>query len=779
MKKITIFLFLFVSILTNAQNFTISGKIVDENNLTLNKATILVKETNQGTSSDLDGKFKLSLKEGTYTLVISYIGYNTVEKEVNLTNNKELIIVLYSDDTVLDEVLVSAVRATSDIPVTYSNLSKKDIAKRNLGQDIPILLNYLPSVISSSDAGAGIGYTYLNIRGSNSERINVTINGIPYNDPESHGTFWVNLGDFASSTENLQIQRGVGTSTNGSGAFGASLNILTDAISEKAGGEISNSFGSYGTRKHTVKFTTGKLNDHIEVSGRFSKIYSDGYIDRAFTNLKSYFLQASYNDDNTLIKAVSFGGAERTYQSWFGLDPFQLEQNRRQNPYTYENEVDDYQQNHYQLHWNEKLTKSWSTNLGVNYTKGAGFFEQYKMGENAANFNNLIEDGSDVIVRRWLDNDFYVVNFNANYTNEKLNITSGISYSNYTGDHFGEVIWGSDVATGTTIGDRYYFSDAKKTDFSVFSKATYRINEKVSAYLDVQSRFVKYQTAGLTSDRNPLAVDANFSFFNPKAGFIYKIADENSLYLSYARANREANRNDFVNGVSSPEILDDIEFGWRFKNDRIRLNTNIYYMNYKNQLVLTGAIDDVGAPIRATSGKSYRLGLEIDSDFKVSDQFSIKTNAAFSTNKNQDFTASINGVLQNLGNTSLSFSPNVIVGNMFIYQPTDNFQISFLSKFVGDQYMSNLNSNVTGLDVLQNYFTSDFNVVYELETTKIFDAIIITGLINNIFNTEYVDRGYYYTYDYPDENGNIITGDGAGYYPQATANFLVGVTLQF
>ena len=780
MKKITIFLFLFVSVLTNAQKVTVSGKIVDKNQEVLTGATVLVKETNQGISSDLDGNFTFKLNKGTFTIRVSFIGFKTIEKNVFLDKDKEVTIVLYEDDNILDEVLVSAVRATSNIPVTYSNLSKKELTKRNLGQDIPVLLNYLPSVISSSDAGAGVGYTYLNVRGSNSERINVTINGIPYNDPESHGTFWVNLGDFASSTENLQLQRGVGTSTNGSGAFGASLNILTDAVSEHAGGEISNSFGSYGTRKHTVKFTTGKINEHLEVSGRFSNIHSDGYVDRAFTDLKSYFLQASYQDENTLIKAVSFGGAERTYQSWYGLDPQQLEEDRRQNPYTYENEVDDYKQNHYQLHWNEQLNSHWATNLGLNYTKGAGFFEQYKAEENADALNNLIEDGSDVIVRRWLDNNFYVLNFNANYKDEKLNFISGISYSKYTGDHFGEVIWGSNLASGVSFGDRYYFSDAKKIDMSVFSKATYEISEKVSSYIDLQGRFVSYKTAGLTSDRNPLDVDAKFNFFNPKVGFIYKIAAQNSVYLSYARANREANRNDFENGVSSPEILDDIEVGWRYKSDQIQLNTNIYYMRYKNQLVLTGAIDDVGAPIRTTSGKSYRLGLEIDADIKLNNQFSIKSNAAFSTNKNEDFTAPIDGNLINLGNTPLSFSPNVIAGNMIVYQPNNNLQISFLSKYVSEQFMSNLNSSVSKLDVLDSYFTSDLNFVYEIATEKVFDAIIISGLINNIFNTEYVDRGYYYTYDDSWSNpGSSTTVDGAGYYPQATRNFLVGVTLKF
>lgn len=780
MKKITFFLFLFAGLLVNAQEYVLSGRVVDKTQKRLYGATVVVKETKAGTSSNEAGEFKFRLGKGTYTLQVSYVGYKTIERTVELNENQNLILVLYEDENVLDEVLVKAVRATSNIPVTFSNLSKQEIAKRNLGQDIPILLNYLPSVVSSSDAGAGVGYTYLNVRGSNSERINVTINGIPYNDAESHGTFWVNLGDFASSTENLQLQRGVGTSTNGSGAFGASLNILTDAFSEDAFGEISNSFGSFGTRKHTVKFSTGKLNDHFELSGRLSNIYSDGYVDRAYADLKSYFLQGAYVDDNTLIKAIAFGGTEVTYQAWFGLTPEQLEEDRRQNPYTYDNEVDDYQQNHYQFHWNEKLNENWSTNLGLNYTKGQGFFEQFKAGEDAADFDNLIVDGSDVIVRRWLDNDFYVANFTLDYQKEDVNIISGISYSNYTGDHFGEVIWGSDLAPGTNIRDRYYFSDAKKTDFSIFSKATFDLSEKVSAYIDLQGRFVNYETAGLTSDRDPIDVDASFSFFNPKAGFIYKIADENSLYLSYARANREPNRNDFENGVNTNETLDDIEFGWRYKTDKVRLNTNIYFMNYKNQLVLTGALDDVGAPIRATSGKSYRLGLEVDADIQVSDKFAIRPNAAFSSNKNRDFFAPIDGNLENLGNTPLSFSPNVIIGNAFVFQPTENFQVSFLSKFVGEQFMSNLNSRVSTLDVLDSFFTSDLNFVYTIDTEKIFDQIIITGLINNIFDAEFVDRGYYFFFDDTWTNpGTTTTVDGAGYYPQATANFLLGLTLRF
>jgi iron complex outermembrane receptor protein len=782
MKKNIFFLFLFASILANAQTFTLKGKVVNENNEPLPGATILVKEPKKGTSTDFDGKFNVNLPKGNYTIQVSFIGYKTASKAITLTKNEEINFSLLPNATVLDEVLVSAVRANASIPVTFSNLSKKEIAKRNLGQDIPILLNYMPSVVSSSDAGTGVGYTYLSVRGSNSERINVTLNGIPFNDPESHGSFWVNLGDFASSTESLQLQRGVGTSTNGSGAFGASLNILTDAVSEEAFGEISNSFGSFNTRKHTVKFSTGKINDHIEIAGRLSNISSDGYVDRAFADIKSYFLQGTYTDENTLIKAISFGGKEQTYQAWFGLTADELKEDRRQNPYTYDNETDNYEQNHYQLHWNEKLNENWSTTLGLNYTKGSGYFEQFKDGEDAADFNNLIADDSDVIVRRWLDNDFYVLNFNTNYKTDKINFITGISYSNYTGDHFGEVIWGSDLAANVNIRDRYYFSDATKTDFSAFAKVTFDISEKLSGYADLQGRFVGYQTKGITNDIVPIDVDRTFNFFNPKFGLTYNINPENNLYGSLAIANREPNRNDFENGVSTPESLNNIEFGWRINKENIKVNTNIYYMDYTNQLVLTGALDDVGQQIRATSGSSYRLGLEIDADITLSDKFSIKPNAAFSTNKNRDFFITRDGIEepQALGNTDLSFSPDVIIGNMFTYMPSENLQISFLSKYVGQQFMSNFSSAISSADVLDSFFTSDLNIVYEIKTTKIFKSITFTALVNNIFNEEFVNRGYYFTFDDDYSVANqVTTVDGAGFYPQATRNFLAGVTLRF
>lgn len=678
----------------------------------------------------------------------------------------------------LDEVLVNAVRVDADSPITHSNVSKEELAKRNLGQDIPILLNFLPSVVTTSDAGAGIGYTGIRVRGTDATRVNVTINGIPYNDPESQGTFWVNLGDFASSTESLQLQRGVGTSTNGSGAFGASLNLLTDAFSNEASGEIANSFGSFNTRKHTIKLSTGLLNNHFEISGRFSKIDSDGYVDRAFTDLKSYFLQGIYKDQNTLIKALTFGNEERTYQSWFGLTAEQLQENRRQNPYTYDNETDNYWQDHYQLHWNQRFNNNWSTNLGLNYTKGRGYFEQYKPEESAADFENLIEEDSDVIVRRWLDNNFYVLNANVTYKNNALEIISGLSMSSYTGDHFGEVIWGNDLAPNTNIRDRYYDGDATKNDFSVFSKATFKFAEKFTGFIDLQGRFVSYKTNGSSADVAPFITNADFSFFNPKVGLTYKHCDFNSFYASFAVANREPNRDDFQVGVTENETLNDIELGWRYTSRKASISTNLYYMFYKNQLVLTGELDDVGSPIRATSGQSYRLGLEVDANVQFSKFFSTSTNVAVSSNKNQDFTTSLNGELVNLGDTNISFSPNLVIGNALNFFPVERLQLSLLSKYVGEQYMGNTDNPES---ILESYFVNDFNINYEIKPNKLFKSIVLSGLVNNIFNKEYVSNGYFGSFDFDDNASptGTTTGFFAGYYPQATTNFLVGATFKF
>ena len=687
----------------------------------------------------------------------------------------------------LEEVLVQSVRVKPNAPIAHSNLTKAQLQSRNLGQDLPILLNYLPSVVTTSDAGAGIGYTGIRVRGVSPLSTNVTINGIPFTDAESLGAFWVNMPDFTSSVESLQLQRGVGTSTNGSGAFGASVNILTDASSYTPTAEVSNSFGSYNTRKHSVKFSTGKINDVFELSGRLSTINSDGYVDRAFSDLKSYFLQGTYNNNGTLIKALVFGGHEKTYQSWEGLTKQQLEDDRRQNPYTYENEIDNYKQDHYQLHWNQKLNQNWSTNLGLNYTYGRGYYEQYREDDAVSTYGGIVEATgvdfygtavTDLIRRRWLDNDFYVINATANYKESDLNLIVGGSYSNYDGDHFGEVIWARQFASGTSIRDQYYFGNGKKTDFSAFAKATYTLNSKIDVYGDLQLRNVGYKTSGLTSDLENMRIDESYSFFNPKVGVSYQLASNSSLYASYARANREPSRSDFESNPDvKPEQLNDFEMGWRYNKEGVMLNINSYYMQYNEQLILTGALDDVGAPVRTNSGDSYRLGLEIEAAFSLSDAFIIQPVLTLSSNKNKQTYSQVDGVLKDFGTTNISFSPEVVASNAFIYSPLKNFSLSFLTKYVGDQYMGNTDTDTSKL---KEYFVNDLNITYEWNPKSVFSTVVVSALVNNIFDKEYVSNGYYYTYD--DDwsvPGQLTTIEGAGYYPQATRNFLVGVTLKF
>lgn len=696
----------------------------------------------------------------------------------------------------LDEVLVKSVRVDAKSPITHSNVSKKEITKRNLGQDIPILLNFLPSVVTTTDAGAGVGYTGIRVRGVSPQSTNITINGIPYNDAESLGTFWVNLGDFASSIESLQLQRGVGTSTNGSGAFGASINVLTDAIFKNPSGEISNSFGSFNTRKHTVKFSTGLINDHFEIAGRLSNISSDGYIDRASADLRSYFLQGAYVDENTLIKAIVFGGNEVTYQAWYGIDAETLADNRTfnfagiyenddGNTQFYDNEVDNYSQDHYQLHWNQRYNNYWSTNVGLNYTYGRGFFEQFREDDEFSTYgfeeltvNGEIQNTTDLIRRRWLDNDFYVINASANYKNNDLDMIFGGSLSHYDGDHFGEVIW-AEFASQSDIRDRYYDGNSLKNDLSVFTKANYKLNDRISLYGDLQVRNVSYKTYGTTSDLVLFEVDKDFTFFNPKAGITYDLNNSDSFYFSYARANREPNRTDFEsNNDIEPEQLNDFELGWRHRKGNFSFNANAYYMLYNEQLVLSGRLDDVGNPIRTNSGESYRLGLELEAIIPVSSKLTIQPNMTISSNKNTETIVSLNGELENLGKTDISFSPDLVVANAIVYQPIENLQMSLLSKYVGDQYMGNTENPESKLD---SFFVNDFNITYTLKTNSIFESVVFTGLVNNILNEEYVSNGYFGSFDFEDSNSptGISTGFFSGFYPQATTNFLLGITLNF
>ena len=737
----------------------------------------------------------------SFLLLASSIGLQAQnQSQVNFKDQDSLSTIT------LEEVKLTGIKAKDNTPVTFTNVSKKDIASRNLGQDIPILLNYLPAVVTTSDAGAGIGYTGIRVRGSDATRVNVTLNGIPYNDAESQGTFWVNLPDFASSVEQIQLQRGVGTSTNGSAAFGASLNVETSGIQQNAFSSLSSSLGSFNTFKNTFQFSTGMLNDHFSFSGRLSKINSDGYIDRAASNLDAYFFQAAFQDENTLIKALIFGGHEITYQSWYGVDAETLVSNRTYNPAGeiydnngnltgfYDNQVDDYTQDHYQFHWDEKINAFWSSSVGLNYTYGRGFYEEY----NDVWYNENISFGGDTsfdylqiqpftigettvestenISQKWLDNDYYVLTLGLNYQTAETTINFGGLYSRYIGDHFGNLLWGQTIGASAP-NHRFYENQGVKTEGSFFAKATQQLGSKLTGFLDLQIRGIDYKVEGTISGPDNFDVDDQFTFFNPKAGLTYTLSQKQNIYFSYAKAQREPNRTDYENGSPKPEKLNDFELGWRINNEKVRVQTNLYWMEYQDQLVLTGAIDKVGAPIRQNVGKSRRVGLEVDATIQLADQWLLKPNLALSSNQNLDFYFKRDGVLQSLGKTQLAYSPGVVAGNALVFAPSTRFQVGLLSKYVGKQYMGNIDSENS---TLPSYFVSDINFVFTWQPNRWIKEIQWLTTVNNIFNFKYESNGYFYTYDDDwSTSGQITTIEGAGYYPQAGIHFLSGVTLTF
>lgn len=686
--------------------------------------------------------------------------------------------------TELKEVTVSSVRAKDKNPITYTNLSKEEIAPRNLGQDVPVLLQYLPSVVSATDAGNGVGYTYMRVRGADGSRINVTLNGVPFNDSESQGTFFVNLPDFASSLESVQLQRGVGTSTNGAGAFGASLNMQTKSFQEKAYAEVSNSVGSFATRKHTIAFGTG-LHNNFEMNARISNIASDGFIDRATSNMFGYFFNTNYITEQSQVKFLAFGGKEKTYQAWYGIeDPEKLKNDRTFNPagmYTdefgnvqfYDNETDNYWQNHFQLHWTEKWSEKWISNAALHYTIGKGYFEQYKEDEDLTDYNLPDFNGnsiSDLVRKRWLDNDFFGATFSLNYRTPKTDLLFGGATNRYLGKHFGEVVWTQNYVPNP---NRYYDNFGNKDDVNFYTKASYNITSQLNLFADLQYRMVFYEATSVKfSD-----VNDTFRFFNPKAGVNYQLDTKNSFYGYFGIANKEPRRDDYESGSVKPERLIDYELGWKYNTQKVKISANAFYMNYKDQLVLTGALNDVGSPIFTNSGKSYRVGLEVESTIAIADKLILNPNVTLSQNKNQNFYFQRDGVLQNLGNTDIAFSPNLIVGNRLTFLPFKDFQISLLSKFVSEQYMGNIDSKQSKLEA---YFVNDLNINYEWKINKSIQSILFSGLVNNIFDLEYESNGYFYTYDDDwSSPGNISTIEGAGFFPQAGINFLLGMSLKF
>lgn len=717
----------------------------------------------------------------------------------------------------LEDVIVTSTRVQSKSPFAYTTIKKEQLKATNLGQDLPFLLDQLPSVVTTSDAGTGVGYTGIRIRGSDATRVNVTLNGIPYNDAESHGTFWVNMPDFTSSVEDIQIQRGAGTSTNGSGAFGASLNLRTLKPSSESYAIISNSIGSFGTRKHTISLSSGIKNGWYAMA-RLSKIASDGFIDRASSDLKSFFTEAGYVGTKTSIKALVFGGKEITYQSWFGTpeavvngdiagiysyinrnyatpeDAYNLlTAGRKYNFYTYANQVDNYEQKHYQLHITHQFNDYLNASISGNFTQGKGYYEEYKAKQKVKKYFPDAANGSDigdVIRRKWLDNDFYAIVYSLNYQKDKFSGVIGGGYNKYDGDHFGQIIWDS-FPISFPKDTPYYKGYGLKEDFSTFVKADYTFTEKIIGYVDLQVRQVDYSATGKNGDLKSLNVSKKYAFFNPKAGVTILLNKQNKFFASVAVANKEPNRDDLTKNPKEPssERLIDYEMGYTFNHAKWNFNATAYYMNYKNQLVLTGAIDDTGGPIRENVAKSYRMGLEFALQAKITDKLKAEINTTISENKIRSFDYKVADtqydpvtfeesyftVTTRYNNSAISFSPSLISSGSLSYNPVKNWQITLLAKHVGKQYLDNTATNSRSIKAYTiNNLSSSFSI-----HPKWIQEINFNVLVNNIWNKKYESNGYTYSYYYRPLNSNDRAVTENFYYPQAGINLLTGITLKF
>ena len=730
-----------------------------------------------------------------------------------------------SSKTTLDEFEVTTNRVGEKSPVAHENISKEEIEVNNHGVDLPILLDQATSVVTTSDAGAGIGYTGIRVRGSDATRVNVTINGIPFNDAESQGAYWVNMPDISSSTDDIQIQRGVGASSTGASAFGASINLstLSTINANKPYGEISNSYGSFNTLKNTIKLGTGLIDGKWNFEGRLSKVASDGFIDRASSDLNSYYLSGSYLGEKTSIQAVVFSGQEVTYQAWNGIPLSFLENNsdsgKTYNPYEYENEVDNYNQSHYQLHFTNKPNKNLKLNASLHYTRGIGYFEQYKgIGQNASlnyfsqeslsdyglqdvitNSGDTISE-TDLIRRRWLDNHFYGIVYSAEYNADNFQFTLGGGANQYLGGHYGEVIW-AQYASNSNIRHRYYDNDATKNDINVYGKLNYDLNSNFSAYVDLQQRFVSYDFTGLDQDGSELDQTSEMSFFNPKVGFNYSLNEKTSLYAFAGLGNKEPSRDDFTestpNNRPSHESLLDIELGYRYFSETVSFSANFYNMQYNNQLILTGELNDVGSAVRVNIPDSYRRGLELTGSFQLMDKLLWRVNATFSENKIAEFNEFIDnwdtGVKDSVThtNTNIAFSPSITGGSQLIFTPFNSVEngkldLALVTKYVGDQFIDNTSSEYAKLDA---YLVNDFRVSYTVKT-KLFKEIVISSWVRNLFNQNYISNAWVYRFNttgdptaydpYANSEGSGTDSyNQIGAFNQAGINFFIGLKLKF
>ncbi|MFK7771394.1 MAG: TonB-dependent receptor [Saprospiraceae bacterium] len=807
--------------------FKIFGKVTAEGE-SLIGATIYIAELEKGTTSQIGGDYIIEeIPSGNYNIRVNYGGYEDHEVAVKVDGHTRLDIEI-SRQIEFDELIVSSTRAGEKTPMTYTNVNKETLERNNLGQDVPYLLKSTPSVVVSSDAGTGIGYTGIRVRGSDPTRINVTINGIPLNDSESQGVFWVNMPDFTTSVDNIQIQRGVGTSTNGAGAFGASINLNTSKVQKEPYAQLSNSIGSFNTLKNNIQVGSGLIKNKFTFDARLSQIKSDGFIDRAEVDLASYYLSAAYISNKTSVRLNTFSGHEVTYQAWNGV-PAQYIDNEELRTFNsagteksgtpHDNEVDDYTQTHYQALLNHQFNDTWNFSGALHYTKGVGFFEQYKAGEDLVDYGlsnvELVNDtitSTDLIRRRWLDNDFYGVTYALKFAPETFDFTLGGGWNRYEGEHFGEVIWAQFMSDGEQ-GHRYYDNDAEKTDFNIFGKLNTEIVSKLYGYVDLQFRRVDYEFLGLAGNGNPLTTTASLNFFNPKLGLTYEWHNNTQVYGSFAVGNREPNRNDYTESTptSRPvhETLYNTELGIRQNFRGFSWGVNGYLMQYDNQLVVTGQLNDVGANTRVNVEDSYRVGIELEASREIMTGLTLTANATFSQNKIKNFIEYIDNwdywyqdfslpaeELEPLQfqveheNTDLAFSPNTIFSgaldyNVFKKEDKQQLNISLSGKYVSEQFLDNTSNRNTMLDA---FFYSDLRIGYSIQT-KWVKEIGITFLVRNIFDAKYSNNGWTYRFESKGYDGrdddpytrleNDSTYNLTGFFPQAGRNYLLGVNLKF
>ncbi len=781
--------------------FRLTGKVSNvKTGAVLPGANIVIGNSFLATTSDLHGHFEFKkLKAGTYEIRISYVGFQTWEKKINISKNTQLNVPLKPRTYMSDEVIISATRVNDNSPNTFENVSSIKLHRENLGKDLPYLLDMTPSVVATSDAGAGVGYTYLHIRGVSQSEINVTLNGVPVNDAEDQSVYFVDLPDLASSVDNIQIQRGVGTSSNGAAAFGASINIKTGIFSADPYAEIISSAGSFSTFKNTVSFGTGLIKKHWVMSGRFSDISSNGYIDRAFSKLRSGYFSAGYYSKHDIFKAIILMGHEKTYQAWYGVPKDMLASDPTYNPAGiiadangnflgyYPNETDNYTQNYYQLHYAHQFSSHLNLAAAVFLTRGFGYYESYDNNQNLTDYGlndtligNTTVSTTNLIEQKWLSNYFYGSNLSMNYKKGASRLSVGGGWSRFDGDHYGKVVW-AQIATLGEYDRNWYYNKGLKTDFNLFAKWNYQINEKFSFMADLQYRGINYWMHGTLNNLMPLDHHPIFNFLNPKAGIFYKLNAHNDFYFSWAISHRDPNRSvyrDKAPGqVIKREKLMDYELGYKLHLQRFAFDATAYYMDYVDQLVLTGKINDVGTAIMTNVPSSYRAGIELVAGWQIARHLRWNANATFSQNKIKNFTQYIDNYdtwpVQNskyLGTTDISFSPDVIAASSLVATPVKALSVTWNSKYVGRQYIDNTSTKERSLNP---YWVNNLRFDYAIHTSFVKQMNLMLSL-NNIFNASYESNAWVYTYIY---NGQ--QREDNGYFPQAKFNFMAGIDLRF